>query len=195
MTCIVGLVHDGVAYIGGDSLCSNGHLKSLREDLKVFRLKNTHSSVLGFTTSYRMGQLLMYAEDLIDEECTINHEYMVTEFIPKVREVLSSGGFIGSGDYEGGQFIVANEVTIYEIDSDNQVSVHSNGLYSVGCGQEFALGSLHTTRDTNLTPKERIFKALEAAQEFSVGVQAPFYIMNTANNDIEWSGNIEKTTT
>lgn len=36
-----------------------------------------------------------------------------------------------------------------------------------------------------MTPQERIVKALKAAQEFAIGVQAPFYIMNTKDNTVE----------
>ena len=42
MTCIVGLVHEGVTYIGGDSLGSNGYSKTVRKDKKVFKLKYTN---------------------------------------------------------------------------------------------------------------------------------------------------------
>ena len=45
-------------------------------------------------------------------------------------------------------------------------------------------GSLHSTDGSNLTPVERIHKALKAAAEFSTGVSAPFYIVNTENNEI-----------
>lgn len=199
MTCIVGLVHEGITYIGGDSLGSNTYTKTVRQDKKVFKLKDTDNAVLGFTSSYRMGQLLMYASGLIDkrDEPNIDHEYLVTKFIPNVINLFENGGFSRnrSGEKEGGSFLLAYKDSLYSIQSDFQVGQSIKNYDACGSGEEHALGSLYTTESTDLTPQERIFKALEAAQEFGCGVQAPFYIMNTDNNEIEWSGKAEKTST
>ena len=56
MTCIVGLVHEGVVYIGGDSAGVAGLSLVVRAD-EMFR---NGDFLMGFTTSFRMGQLLRY---------------------------------------------------------------------------------------------------------------------------------------
>ena len=58
MTCIVGLVHEGVVYIGGDSAGVGGMSLTVRADEKVFQ---NGEFLMGFTTSFRMGQLLRYS--------------------------------------------------------------------------------------------------------------------------------------
>lgn len=193
MTCIVGLVHNGITYIGGDSLGSNGYSKTVRQDKKVFKLVDTDSAVLGYTSSFRMGQLLMYAGGLIDsrDEPDIDHKYLVTKFIPNITQLFENGGYNRnkSGEKEGGTFLLGYKDSLYKISSDYQVGISSLDYDACGCGESYALGSLHSTEGTDLTPQERIFKALEAAQEFSCGVQAPFYILNTSNDKVEvWSG-------
>ena len=189
MTCIVGLIHNGVTYIGGDSLGSNGYSKTVRQDKKVFKLKDTDSAILGYTSSFRMGQLLMYASGLIDkrDEPNIDHEYLVTQFIPNVTNLFENGGYgkNSSGEKKGGIFLLGYKDSLYKIESDYQVGIPTLDYDACGCGEDYALGSLHSTEGTELTPQERIFKALQAAQEFSVGVQAPFYILNTANSEVE----------
>ena len=55
MTCIAGLVHDGAVYLAGDSAGCSGWDLTVRADPKVFV---SGSYVMGFTTSFRMGQLL-----------------------------------------------------------------------------------------------------------------------------------------
>ena len=60
MTCIVGLVHEGVVYIGGDSAGVAGLSLVVRADEKVLR---NGDFLMGFTTSFRMGQLLRYKLD------------------------------------------------------------------------------------------------------------------------------------
>lgn len=188
MTCIVGLVHDGITYIGADSLGSNGSLKVVRQDKKVFKLKDSESAILGYTSSFRMGQLLMYAQGLIDsrDEPNIDHEYLVTKFIPNVINTFENGGFGKnySGEKQGGVFLLGYKDKLFRIESDYQVGIPMLNYDTCGCGEEFALGSLHTTDGLELTPEKRIHNALRAASEFSVGVQAPFYILNTSNNEI-----------
>ncbi len=55
MTCIVGLEHNNSVYIGGDSLGSTSGVTIVRQDKKVFHNGET---LIGFTSSYRMGQLV-----------------------------------------------------------------------------------------------------------------------------------------
>lgn len=183
MTCIVALKHNGVVYIGGDSLGSNGHLKVVRNDMKVFK-PNKHT-VSGFTTSYRMGQLLMYNPTLFED---INDmKDMVTEFIPRIQELFDDNGYsktYGNGEKEGGVFLVGIKDELYKVDSDFQIAMTSHNFDACGCGEEFALGSLFTTEDSDLTPEDRILSALVSAETFSTGVQRPFYIINTKDGAI-----------
>lgn len=188
MTCIVGLVHNGVTYIGADSLGSNGYTKTVRTDRKVFKLKDTDNALLGFTSSYRMGQLLMYASGLIDkrDEPDIDHEYLVTKFIPNVIKLFENGGYSrnNSGEKVGGCFLLGYKDKLYNIQSDFQVGESIHKFDACGSGEDFAKGSLHSTEGSELTPQERITKALESAEQFSVGVQRPFYIMNTETDEV-----------
>ena len=186
MTCIVGLVHNGVTYIGGDSLGSNGYSKTVRKDKKVFKLKGTKETALGYTTSFRMGQLLMYGKDLVNERQTVNHEYLVTEFIPAIQKLFEDGGYgtTNSGEKSAGCFLLGHKDKLYKIEPDYQVGESFLSYDTCGCGESHALGSLHSTEGLGLTPEERIRKALQAASEFSVGVAPPFYIINTYDNHV-----------
>ncbi|MCM3387205.1 hypothetical protein M3649_03550 [Ureibacillus chungkukjangi] len=181
MTCIVGLLHNGVTYMGCDSLASNGHFKDIRNDKKMF--KPDKRSIIGFTSSYRMGQLLMHEDNLFDDYTYLSHRYMVRNFIPKVIRLFEDGKFDINGN-NGGVFLIAHSKKLYRIDTDYQVIESKRNYSSCGCGEEFALGSLYSTEDSELNPQERITKALEAAEQFSVGVQRPFYIMNTENDEV-----------
>lgn len=188
MTCIVGLVHDGITYIGADSLGSNGYSKTVRKDKKVFKLKDTDNALLGYTSSFRMGQLLMYAGGLIDarDEPNIDHEYIVTKFVPNITRLFENGGYgrNNSGEKSGGVFLLGYKDKLYKIDSDYQVGESFDSYEACGSGEYFALGSLATTENAKVTPIERIRLALQTASKFSTGVQAPFYIMNTKDNEI-----------
>jgi len=188
MTCIVGLIYNGVVYIGADSLGSNGFTKSVREDKKVFKLQDTDKGLIGYTSSFRMGHLLQYATGLIDkrDEPNIDHKYLVTHFIPNIRKLFNNHGYErnNSGEAKGGVFILAYEDSLYLIESDYQVAIPTDNYLACGGGEYHAYGSLYSTEGLDMTPEERIILALKAAQKFTIGVEAPFYIMNTKNKEV-----------
>ncbi|MCD7911057.1 hypothetical protein KC480_05895 [Bacillus velezensis] len=188
MTCIIGLVENGITYIGADSLASNPYIKTTRKDKKVFKMKDSKNMILGFTSSFRMGQLLMYANGLIDkrDEPNIDHEYLVTKFIPNVIKLFESQGFIrdNSGEKTGGEFLIGYNDQLYRIQPDFQVSQTDLNYDACGSGQEVALGSLYSTEALNLSPEARIAQALRAASKHSIGVEAPYYIINTRDDSV-----------
>ena len=58
ITCIVGFSHLGKVYIGGDSAGLSGWGLTVRKDPKVFA---NGPCIMGFTSSFRMGDLLRYS--------------------------------------------------------------------------------------------------------------------------------------
>jgi hypothetical protein len=172
LTAIVGVQHEGRVYIGGDSAGVSGYGITVRSDVKVFR---NGPYVMGFTTSFRMGQLLHYAFAPPKPEGNLD-AFMVTTFIDSVRGCLREGGWLTreSEQDTGGTFLVGVNGRLFEINSDFQVGHSSDGYLAVGCGAEIALGSLHTTQ--GLKPRARIHFALDAASHHSAGVCPPYTI-------------------
>lgn len=175
MTCIVGVEHDGKVWIGGDSAGVADYSITVRSDTKVFDLEDY---VMGFTSSFRMGQILHYgllppAPKLDDLE-----RFMVTEFINATRLALRDGGFsqVKNEVETGGTFLVGVGGRLFCVEDDYQVGSSHDGYMAVGCGADIALGVLHATRGKS--PARRIQMALEAAAHHSAGVAAPFTIVN-----------------
>lgn len=190
MTCIVAVEHNGVIYMGGDSAGVGGLSLTVRDDKKVFK---NGEMVFGFTSSFRMGQLLEFKLDLPYHKPKISdYKYMVTEFIDAVRSCLKDGGYARntSGEESGGTFLVGYRGTVYRIDGDFQVGMPTDPYSAVGCGDDLALGSLYSTRARETDPMQRVMEALEAAERFSAGVRRPFNIVSTEaktdgeNNDM-----------
>ena len=174
MTAIVGLVHRGAVHIGGDSAgVGPGWSSTVRADAKVFR---TGRYLMGFTDSFRMGQLLRYALDppVPPTSPTRLEQHMATAFVDAVRACLSKGGWLtrGAGREEGGSFLVGVSGHLFHVQGDFQVAQPADGYAAVGCGQDIALGSLYAT--AGQLPGRRIRTALEAAAHFSAGVRGPF---------------------
>lgn len=177
MTCIVALkCADGRILMGADSAGVGGLSLQTRTDPKIYRVS---SMLIGFTSSFRMGQLLGYKLKVPDHDPRYDAaRYMATEFVDACRTCLKDGGFAGKKDdvETGGLFLVAYRQRIFEIDSDYQVGEQAQPYSSVGCGFDLALGSLYTSAGIIDDPRVRIEKALEAAAAYSAGVRAPFII-------------------
>jgi hypothetical protein len=182
MTVIVGLAHEGAVYMGGDSAGVAGLDLSMRRDTKVF---TRDAYVIGFTDSFRMGQVLQYSTELPTPPVAQRelHGFMVRDFIDAVRESLGDAGWSTNhgGRETGGAFLVGVRGRLFEICSDYQVGETLSGWNAVGCGGSLALGSLHSTgrmaATWGLHPKYRVRAALEAADYGSAGVSKPFKIV------------------
>lgn len=175
MTAVVGLVHNRRVHIGADSAGVAGWSLTLRADEKVFR---NGPYAMGFTTSYRMGQLLHHA--LVPPEPTGDlNGFMVTTFIDAVRTCLKDGGWAtkSSEQESGGQFLVGVSGRLFIIDSDYQVAEPALGYAAVGCGADIALGALYATDGQPV--RRRMKTALDAAERFSAGVQGPHAYVST----------------
>jgi len=179
MTCIVGWVDkSGDIYFGGDSAAVGvGNLSlEIRKDVKVFKKKNM---IFGFTTSFRMGQLLMFKLDIPYHPPKLSdYEYMCTDFIDGVRKCLKDNGYseVDKNVEKVGEFLVGYRGRIYHIYNDLQVGMMDHNYDACGCGRGYAIGSL-ATNDENICPKKVILKALEVAEKFSGGVRKPFRIL------------------
>lgn len=178
MTCIVGIEHSGGVVIGGDSAGLSGWSKTIRSDEKVFTVGDY---IMGFTDSFRMGQLLRYHLQVTAPDTWDVDKFMATTFIDEVRDTLKGGGWAStdSGQEKGGTFLVGVAGRLYSIHSDYQFGRATCGYAAVGCGNDIALGSLHTSGQYDgVAPERRIELALEAAAALSGGCAGPFTIID-----------------
>jgi ATP-dependent protease HslVU (ClpYQ) peptidase subunit len=175
MTCIVGIAENGKVYIGGDSAGVSGLDLTVRSDEKVFK---NGEFLFGFTTSFRMGQLLRFSFSPPSRaEGVDDYRFLVTTFINAVRDILKSGGFATSHDgrERGGTFLLGYRGKLYYVDSDYQVAAAADGFAACGCGDQVANGAMFAT--SHVEPRPRIEIALKAAERFSAGVRGPFTIL------------------
>jgi hypothetical protein len=90
MTAIAGFIHNGKVWIGGDSAGVSNFDLTLRSDAKVFC---SGPFVFGFTSSFRMGQLLRYrfAPPVPHDDDVM--KFMTVTFIDELRSCLKDGGY------------------------------------------------------------------------------------------------------
>ena len=181
MTCIVGVPQgSGRVVMGADSAGVSGWDLIVRADAKVFE---RGPFLMGFTSSFRMGQLLRYRLDVPEHPDDMpDLEYLSTAFVDAVRECLGSGGWRKKENEreEGGAFLVGYRGRVYEVSSDFQVGESVAGYAACGCGAQVALGALHALSESGLTAATRVRRALVAAEALSAGVRGPFVILEGA---------------
>lgn len=178
MTCIVGLKAQGKVWMGGDSAGVTGDTVSIRKDPKVFRRGDL---LIGYTASFRMGQILRYnpLAALIPEADAM--EWMVRCFIPGVRLLFETHGYVKrEGEYHvGGDFLVGVSGRLFAVQSDFQVAESADDFDSVGCGAQIAKGAMYSSRFIDeIEPDQRVRLALAASERYSAGVRGPFSILS-----------------
>ena len=185
MTCIVAYERNGEVWVGGDGAGVSFPNITARGDAKVFR---NGDYLFGFTSSFRMGQLLRYRFD--PEPCPDwdLEKHMATTFVDSVRECFDEYGYLQKshgGAESGGTFIVATQGRIFTIQSDFQVAWNKVPYEAIGCGEAFAMGAMYALNNSSgllppihaLSPQYIVEKALDAASEFSAGVCRPYTIL------------------
>jgi ATP-dependent protease HslVU (ClpYQ) peptidase subunit len=182
MTCVVGVRHEGVVYIGADSLSSDRVEAQVRLDPKVFTLGEF---LIGFTSSWRMGQVLRYhfKPPAIPDGLDL-HTYMVLHFVEELRTVAKKAAIaeVQNSVESLGKFLVGIRGRLFCIESDFQVGEALQDYAAVGSGAAYALGAMfiqrHCTPGVRL-PGAELERALEAAAEHSPYVRRPWLVYRT----------------
>lgn len=185
MTCIAGLVDPTGVYIGGDSAGVSGWDLTVRNDTKVFKRTSAYGDawLFGFTTSFRMGQLIHYSLALPEfltlrdpDEDSVFYT-LVRSFVPNLRQCLKDGGFATKEkeSESGGTFLLGVQHRLFMVGSDYQISESLNNFDACGAGSQIACGALYAT--PGVEPHQRIVTALEAAERLCAGVRGPFTIV------------------
>lgn len=177
MTCIAGVVAKGRVYLRGDSAGAAGVQLVLRRDEKVFR---TGPFVMGFTSSYRMGQVLRYAftPPAPPTQDGGLMRYMATAFVDSLREALKTAGWarVESGQELGGVFLVGVHGRLFRVDGDFHVGEPRDAFDAVGSGADLARGALFATHA--MAPNPRVRMALRAAERGNTDVRGPFRVVS-----------------
>ena len=175
-TCIVGLESDGNVYIGGDSAGVAGYARSVRVDEKVF-IKGR--MIFGFTSSFRMGQILRYSFNPPAQTITQgDYEYLCGSWVDALVTCLKDKGYakVNNNEVSGGTFLLGFNGALYRVEGDFQVGRRVEPYDACGCADQLALGALAVLEGKHIGPEEKVRRALEIAERFSAGVKGPFVI-------------------
>ncbi len=129
-----------------------------------------------------MGQVLRYKLNLPECEDWDVEKFMATTFVDTLRVEFERSWADGKKN-SGGRFLVGYQGRLWEVSSDYQVGWSYKNYASIGCGEPFALGAMYNLQkvdpnDQMYKPEVKVQMALEAAENFSGGVRAPFNIVS-----------------
>lgn len=169
MSCVVGIVDKDKIWMGCDSFATTE--TGERRPITANKIFKNGKYLLGFIGSVRGGQLL--------SPHYFKPPSNILDFPARVIVLFQEQGCLTITDksvYEQScNILVGFEGNLYEIMLDFQLNPVPQ-YTSIGSGSLFAFGSLHTTQGMELTPYERITKALEAAAFFDTASGPPFLV-------------------
>lgn len=182
MTCIAAYKDiNGDIYIGGDSIGVLDYTYLTVKEPKIFRRKNM---VFGFTSSFRMGQILQYDFEIPPHHLDMKtNEYLINVFIPKLINKFEESKFSKIEDNQtiGGQFLIGYDKKIFLISPDFSVLEIQTNYNACGCGEDFAKAAFWMMEKKKIKPNDKVITALECAAEHSL-VKPPFHILKLPGN-------------
>jgi len=186
MTAIAGWIDEELkcVWMGADSGGTDGHSIHSRVDRKVFSVGDY---LIAGTGSYRMIQLLMYGDHSFNlsklkppRKKEDMHKFMVTKFVPLIRQIFAKGGFSSSTEGEEafyGGFLVGIKDSLFCVETDFHVGEYARYVAG-GSGHDFCMGALSVCWDCGFPPEEALESALNCAALYCTSVQGPNIIIN-----------------
>ena len=159
MTVVVGLKDGGSIYLGADKLIVGDSVVATTEYRKIVSLGPLTMATGGDLRFMQAIQTHITPKEYEEGEL---YEYLVHHLVLDLRELRSA---IGKDLFFA---IVTDGKDMFVLDTD--LSVLPKTEAALGCGAEFALGSLYSTSKTEMSPKKRIREAIKAAATYNVYV-------------------------
>lgn len=195
MTCIVGIAENEHVWIGGDSFGGGDFHMQATKNPKVFTLpiliagnqNNPERMLVGVAGSFRILNILehgLIGSLMYDGEANLR-EWMTEFFAEKLRELFKTRGVTqminDTAEAFDSEFLIGFHGNLFTMQEDFAVMDWSGDTHAIGAGEEFALGSLHTSAGRIKSPVKRIELALKAASKFCPQVIPPYTILSTKN--------------
>lgn len=186
MTCLIGVEHEGVVYMGADSITLNGWSKDVIAQRKIFKRGNL---MFAFGGNPRMAQIIQYLAHLpphlapVSPTLQDDEEQLVMHVIEPIRKALKEYGYTSTdnGQEQGASFLVGFNGKIWEVHNAFQVCRSSRKMCAMGVGGDHALGALWATLSqfetwTETAITEAMKHALATAGVLCSGVAGPFVV-------------------
>ena len=174
MTIITGFTDGKNTWLAGDRIGASEYGdNSLQVRPKVFTKDIPHCKqkiAIGYTTSFRMGQLLEFKYTPPVFEGDID-KYIFSKVTSSIMNFLHENKFASESDNvrRGGNFLIGFMGRLFEMQNDFSVLENTRGYAAVGCGFAYALGAMcalvNTQSTTELKPMDIAIQGVAVAAE------------------------------
>lgn len=181
MTCIVAFKTNDKIYMGSDSQWISGNSITPIDTPRMFFREFDHKKMLigtSATPSYSNLMLDIELPNINKKEDFL--KYLRQNVCTQLRNyayeygltVVEGGETMVSGElligFEGELYIIDGTITPHHIDSN---------IYSIGFGLYEAIGAMEILSElSDITPEEKINRALTISAKYNVGVDGPFVV-------------------
>ena len=174
MSCIVAIKKENKIFMGADSMVSiNGEKKHLKSNSN--KIIKGEDYIIGITGDFTIRN---YFDDF-------KFPNSMKEFTEKIREYSEYCGLLLKCEEEppmiNFNMLVAWNGNLYHFLNNLMYLEFDEPYLAIGSGSHYALGSLFETSKRNLTPEQKIIKAIECAMNFREDVGGKIIIEN-----MEW---------
>lgn len=173
MTAIVGLVHKGHVWMGGDSAYSTDEEIWIQRDSKVFRRGDV---LIGTCGLGRYESVMRYLVEIPRfRKGTDPAQWANVDLAYEIRKAHINDGYVhdsGAFEIKECQALIGVAGELFVMDSDLCAWRTLCGYAAIGSGEGPARSSLHETE--KLLPRTRLKRALERASQETTGVRPPF---------------------
>lgn len=179
MTCVVGVVENGVVWMGADSFSGNGYYCSRSSLPKVFLREGV---LLGTAGDWRGSALLRSLEVPALPEGMLVETFLAGPFVAAMREHFRAHGFLqevnSQQQTEDMQVLIGIKGRLFALWQQFQLTESQEGYEVIGSGMYVAAGALYVARQVRLPAREQIEISLMAASAHTPYVRPPFVMMN-----------------
>lgn len=175
MTCIVGYVDKGEVYIGGDSMAVIDSNYFIDPHKKVFEIGPFLIGGAGDSDALDRIEHFMSIDPRPDGITDVH--YLNTCFIPALKYVIK--------DFSKPEvnLIVGYNKAIYFVAGDFTIGSTTEKFMGAGSGGAYAVGAMAILdKMNNLTPKQKLIKAMQASERFINSVKGPYYVIKQKGN-------------
>jgi ATP-dependent protease HslVU (ClpYQ) peptidase subunit len=175
MTIVIGLIDNGIVYMGSDRAMSDEYSISSPITPKI---KKNGQFLIGYSSSRGSGQVAHYIDfpNVLKKDVD---KYMRTDFIFTLKKAIDQYGIdISDDDKAAADFLVGVHGKLFQISTNDwQVNEYDNYI-AIGSGANFAIGSLDTSYKLK-DPIKKIKIALDVAIKNSPQCDYPIDILQS----------------
>lgn len=181
MTTIAAVQGSGWAVVGFDSRATTEDGRVYTMSKSAGKLAKNGEYLLGAAGDLRAINILTYVfkPPAVPRANTNLNKFMTSVFIPALRTCFEENG-LGKEGVQNSVIIVAVRGKVYEIGEQYEWCEDVRGIYAIGSGGAYALGSLYSTieKDVDVESAKKFVKsAVEIAASLDPGTGSPVTVL------------------